>query len=757
MNMVMDEKMKKMMVLGMSLLAAGLLGGCAILRGVGTPVTRVAVYLDRGARNCGAFCHLRIATFAENVEGFPVDAEMIRAGALDGADVLVMPGGVAITESKTLGEGGRQKVAEFIRNGGGYIGTCAGCFLVSEKTKSHPNMMGIIPYRSDICRGGADVRIKFNADAKKLAGIPAGAHRVDYHGGPVLEAGSPVEWADFKVIATYASNFQTASPEKRPSMSGKAAIVVGTYGKGRIFASAVHPEKDVDDHYILEGAFRYVTNGRVTKWQLPRRQRGQLSVGLVCGGSLGVETAKFLQRLLREGEFDLTPINSAFIDVHSLKDFDALLIPDAAEPCSTFKNGTHCTAKLKEFLARGGRVFTWGKAAESCFRYGISPCADAGSAVAAMRAFAAEPLPEFGDVRAKKIDRPVRAAIYTDNGGANTIIAEALEFSPEYELDVVSAEDVRRGALKNYDLYIQPGGGCHTQYMNLNEKGVAAVTNFIYGGGSYYGICAGAYMASQATNPKKKPRAGFVPYKHDAAPYRGWGETKMKMTEEGLKVFGNALTNRYVMYWGGPVLVPGNPVPDTDIKVLGEYVGNEMSLCSSEGRKPMNGKASFLGGRVGKGKAFISAPHPEKQSRTFDMVCSGLKFLTGKAPHRIERHRMRGALRVGFDPGTNGEATKFFVKRLAHDSRFDAKTKAWMEDPNLVRHLDAMVLAKPSGKPLAGAYGEFVKAGRPVFVVASNAKHRELAAKMPGVTALNSYDEVIPALEKLLNDGNQGL
>ena len=731
-------------------LASVALGGCAILgRDEAPPQTRVAVYLDRGARNCGAFNHLRIATFAENVDGFPIDAEMIRAGALDGVDVLVVPGGYSVEEAKTLGEDGRRKVIEFIRDGGGYIGTCAGCFLVSECTKSHPNMMGIMPYRSDWTRGSADVRIKFNDDAKRLAGIPTGAQRVDYHGGPVLVPGRAVEGADFKVIATYDSNFQTASPAKKPSMLGKAAILAGTYGRGRVFASAVHPEKDVSDHYILEGAFRYVTNGRVTSWRLPRRERGQLSVGLVCGGAIGVETARFLQRLLRDGEFDLTPINGDFIDVHSLKDFDALLIPDAVEQNNTFKDEAHRVEKLKEFLARGGRVFTWGKAAESCFAHGVSPYADGERAVAAMRAFAAEPLPAFGDVRAKKIDRPVRAAIYTDNGGANTLVAEALEFSPEYELDVLSAEDVRRGALANYDLLVQPGGSCHAQYTNLNEKGICAVTNFVYGGGSYYGICAGAYLASQAVNPKTRPRAGLVPYKHDNASYRGWGKIKMKMTEDGLKVFGNACTNRYVMYWGGPVLVPGDPVPNSDIKVLGEYAGNEMSLFSPQETLPMNGKASFLGGRVGKGRVFVSAAHPERHSRTFDMVYSGLKFLTGQEPHQVVRHRVRGSLRVGFDPGSNGEATKFFLKQLAHDSRFDTKIKSWMEVPDLIHHLDVILLHRPDGKPLEGALAAFVQAGRPAFVVATDEKERAAAAKMKGVTMLKSYDEVIPALARL--------
>ena len=70
-------------VFGLSLAAVCLVSGCTILGTGDASRTRVAVYLGRGARNCGAFCHLRMATFAENVDGFPVDEEMIRDGALD--------------------------------------------------------------------------------------------------------------------------------------------------------------------------------------------------------------------------------------------------------------------------------------------------------------------------------------------------------------------------------------------------------------------------------------------------------------------------------------------------------------------------------------------------------------------------------------------------------------------------------------------------------------------------------------------------
>ena len=54
---------------------------------------RVAVYVGTGASNIGAYRWLEIASTAGNVVATPVDGETVRAGALDDADVLIMPGG----------------------------------------------------------------------------------------------------------------------------------------------------------------------------------------------------------------------------------------------------------------------------------------------------------------------------------------------------------------------------------------------------------------------------------------------------------------------------------------------------------------------------------------------------------------------------------------------------------------------------------------------------------------------------------------
>lgn len=57
-------------------------------------------------------------------------ADDIRAGRLDnGFDVIVIPGGSAMTDSRLLGEVGREAIRRFVFNGGGYCGICAGAFL----------------------------------------------------------------------------------------------------------------------------------------------------------------------------------------------------------------------------------------------------------------------------------------------------------------------------------------------------------------------------------------------------------------------------------------------------------------------------------------------------------------------------------------------------------------------------------------------------------------------------------------------------
>ena len=270
---------------------------------------RVAVFVGSGARNVGAFRWLQITTCAKDMASIPVDGAAVRNGALDGADVLVMPGGWSGDEAKTLEADGREKVKDFVRRGGGYIGTCAGCCLAMESHKTHKDMLHMIPYTFGPGGGAADMPIAFNRLAKEMCGIPRKIWKIRYHGGPVPVPSTPVPEADVKVIATYAGDINTMGGPERKSMARQAAVIAGTYGKGRLFVSAVHPESDVNDHEILRCAFKYVSGREVAKWTYPQRKRGQLAVGIVVEDSLGVDMAKLMQRLLPKG--NSTSIRSA--------------------------------------------------------------------------------------------------------------------------------------------------------------------------------------------------------------------------------------------------------------------------------------------------------------------------------------------------------------------------------------------------------------------------------------------------------------
>jgi hypothetical protein len=70
------------------------------------------------------------------------------------------------------------------------------------------------------------------------------------------------------------------------------------------------------------------------------------------------------------------------------------------------------------------------------------------------------------------------------------------------------------------------------------------------------------------------PRLGLIPFKgDDPSHYRGDAPIKVELTEEGLSAFDTTNKTRTVIYFGGPAAVSGEPIADTDVKVLAKYAG----------------------------------------------------------------------------------------------------------------------------------------------------------------------------------------
>ena len=311
---------------------------------------KVGVYADRGPGGIGAVEWFRLVDESPEMELHLLDGAVVRAGALDGLDTLVMPGGSSMAEFDSLGTNGVERMKAFVRNGGGYVGTCAGCCLLMDGPKNRARMM---PWNSSGSEGHTMFpTINLNAKGAKALGLKAGPHVMRYHGGPFLQPTTNVIsdahmeiWGTFDAEATFKGRI---NPKKK--MYGSGAVVGGTYGKGRVFVTSAHPEYFNGTLYIIEAALKYVTGRTIT---FPPRTRTPrvLSVGFLAKGISGVKTAETAVALARAKDLDLVLIDLDGIARRRMDNIDVLVVPSAV-----FVKNKKVSEAISAFTARGGKV-----------------------------------------------------------------------------------------------------------------------------------------------------------------------------------------------------------------------------------------------------------------------------------------------------------------------------------------------------------------------------------------------------------------
>ena len=335
---------------------AAAFAGCATAPKVASPdkaPLKVAVYADVGPSGIGAAEWYRIVNDSPDMELKLIDGAGVRAGGLVGQDLFVMPGGSSSNEYNSLGLDGVAKMKDFIRGGGGYIGTCAGCCLLMDG----PRRARVMPWNT--LGSEPDLfypNVSINAAGAKALGVKAGKHKMRYHGGPFMRATTNViEGASFELWGTVDSECTyngRVSEKKR--MHGAAAILGGTYGKGRVFVTSMHPEYYESMHYLVVGAIRYVT-GREVAIPRPQRRRGDLSVGYIMGSAKSVRNVRNMLELAAVEGVDFQVLNGddAFID--RFAHIDVLVAPAGI---TKGKKTTAMYEAVERFISRGGTLLT---------------------------------------------------------------------------------------------------------------------------------------------------------------------------------------------------------------------------------------------------------------------------------------------------------------------------------------------------------------------------------------------------------------
>jgi len=348
-----------------------LLAAAATAMQISAEPLKVALYAGSGAQGAGEVHWLHLTARAEDCGTLLVDSAAIMGGALDDRDVLIVPGGESRLMAKALGESGRGKVRDFVFRGGGYIGICAGCCLAMESSKFHPDMMNMIPFAFGSAggKGKARLTVHFNKRAAALCGIQERDRDVWFSEGPELVPLTSAHGSAMETIATYGGDAVLDGTGVSPEIRGGIAVVAGTCGKGRVFASAIHPEHDAANHDILRGAFRYVT-GREVAWTIAPRGTVRMAVGIMCDDGFSIDTARFVQQLAKDPEFQIEPIKASSVAKGALQRLDAVVTPESdgglalgwgqvaaaarkAEPrTERFDNGAAVLARLKAYAQR---------------------------------------------------------------------------------------------------------------------------------------------------------------------------------------------------------------------------------------------------------------------------------------------------------------------------------------------------------------------------------------------------------------------
>lgn len=205
---------------------------------------RVAVFAGEGAIKPLD----RLTTLIESVPGFKADlvtAEGIRADKLAGHAAVIFPGGLSTTQSINLGEDGKAKVREFVKNGGGYVGICAGSYLASCAYKWSLRILDAdVVDKVNWARGTGQAGVKIGVSGQKFFGSKADTITIYYGQGPLLVPGNDPALPDYEELAAYETDITKAGSKSTPgAMKGKAAAVRSTYGAGRVFCWSPHPEK----------------------------------------------------------------------------------------------------------------------------------------------------------------------------------------------------------------------------------------------------------------------------------------------------------------------------------------------------------------------------------------------------------------------------------------------------------------------------------------------------------------------------------
>lgn len=218
---------------------------------------KIAVYYGGGAGKGNSDL---LVTAGKRIDGstvVPITPEEVGAKDLSQFDIIVFAGGSGSGQSKAIGEKGLENVRKFVKNGGSYLGICAGAYLACSNYTWSLGLMNAKTRSTKWMRGGGAVALELTGDGQKIFGDVEEKFPVRYNNGPIIEPDNKPDAPPYSVIAYFRDELaENGTPAGL--MKDTPAAMVSQYGQGKVLTISPHFEGTKNAENFLPTALAWL-------------------------------------------------------------------------------------------------------------------------------------------------------------------------------------------------------------------------------------------------------------------------------------------------------------------------------------------------------------------------------------------------------------------------------------------------------------------------------------------------------------------
>lgn len=233
-----------------------------ILEGQSRERLHVGLFDGTGTGEDGVKVLTRIIDKASDMDVCHIGPDDALTDSIAAFDVLIFPGGSGSKQANAMQITGCENVTRYVRDGGGFLGICAGAYLCSShySWSLHLVNTAIFTGTRDIpgkgkksmwYRGKSEqVSMALTEQGKAIFKSAADEVLVRFHNGPIVSPGTDSELPDYETLAYFRSEVVRYEPQKG-TMINTPAIVAGEHHAGKVIAISPHPETSPELESII--------------------------------------------------------------------------------------------------------------------------------------------------------------------------------------------------------------------------------------------------------------------------------------------------------------------------------------------------------------------------------------------------------------------------------------------------------------------------------------------------------------------------